>query len=148
MNLNTFSFDELDEHVIQKLVFDEDEMSPILKGHLFIEKILETLISNNLSNPKAFFKRTRAFDLKVDLALAMGIIDEKYFSAFKAINKVRNNYAHKHEYRVTIEDLSSFKFEWETIQDEAFKGATAKGTGEAARIATIFLCWKAIYLIR
>lgn len=58
MSFNSLSFDELDEQVVQKLVFDEEEMSPILKGHIFIERILETLISNNLSNPKAFFKRT------------------------------------------------------------------------------------------
>ncbi len=148
MSFNNLSFNELDEHVIQKLIFDEEEMSPILKGHIFIEKILETLISNNLSDPKEFFKRTRSFDLKVDLALAMGIIDEKYFSAFKAINKVRNNYAHKHEYKVAIEDLSSFKFEWKATQNEAFNVACTKGAGEAARIATIFLCWKAVYLIK
>lgn len=148
MSFNNLSFNELDEHVIQKLIFDEEEMSPILKGHIFIEKILETLISNNLSNSKAFFKRTRSFDLKVDLALAMGIINEKYFSAFKAINKVRNNYAHKHEYRVTIEDLNSFKFEWGATQNEAFNVACTKGAGEAARIATIFLCWKAVYLTK
>lgn len=148
MIFNDLSFDELDEHVIQRLIFDEEEMSPILKGHIFIEKVLETLISSNLSNPNTFFKKTRTFDLKVDLALAMGIIDEKYFSAFKAINKVRNNYAHKHEYTVRVEDLSSFKFEWEDIQNKAFDAACIKGAGEASRIATIFLCWKAIYLIK
>lgn len=148
MSFNSLSFDELDEQVVQKLVFDEEEMSPILKGHIFIERILETLISNNLSNPKAFFKRTWSFDLKVDLALATGLIDGKYFSAFKAINKVRNNYAHKHEYKVAFEDLSSFKFEWEATQNEAFNGACTKGSVEAARIATIFLCWKAIHLIK
>ena len=148
MSFNSLSFHELDEQVIQKLIFDEEEMSPILKGHIFIEKVLETLISNNLSNSKAFFKRTRSFDLKVELAFAMGLIDEKHFSAFKAINKVRNNYAHKHEYRVTIEDLNSFKFDWEVNQDKAFDDACTKSAGEAARIATIFLCWKTIYLIK
>lgn len=148
MSFNTLSFDELDEHAMERLIFDEEEISPILKGHIFIEKILETLISSNLVTPKALFKRTRSFELKVDLALAMGLIDEKYFSSFKAINNIRNNYAHKHDYKVTIQELSGFKFEWEAIQKKAFEGACTKGAGEAARIATIFLCWKAIHLIK
>lgn len=148
MNLNDLSYDELDQHAMERLVFDEEEISPILKGHIFIEKVLETLISNNLSNPNPLFKRRRSFELKTDLALAMGLIDEKHYSAFSAINNIRNNYAHVHDYKVTIEVLNSLKFDWEDIQKKAFTAACNKGAGEAARIATIFLCWKAINLIK
>ncbi|HRY17088.1 MAG TPA: hypothetical protein P5149_01675, partial [Candidatus Competibacteraceae bacterium] len=72
MDLNELSYDEIDQHIMERLVFDKEEISPILKGHIFIEKVLETLISNNLSNPKSLFKRRRSFELKTDLALAMG----------------------------------------------------------------------------
>jgi len=112
LNFNELSFDELDQHAMERLVFDEDEISPILKGHIFIEKVLETLISNSLVNSSALFNRRRSFELKSDLALPMGLIDNKHNSAFKAINKVRNNYAHIHDYKVSIEELSSFKFDW------------------------------------
>ncbi|EKZ2441211.1 hypothetical protein REJ31_000436 [Citrobacter freundii] len=108
MNFDDLSSDELDQHVMDRLVFEEEELSPILKGHLFIEKVLETLISRNLVEPKAFFRSTRSYDLKVDLAFAMGLLNNKYYSAFKAINKVRNNYAHKHDYKVTLEELNAF----------------------------------------
>jgi len=147
LSFDNLSFDEIDQHAMERLVFDDEEISPILKGHIFIEKVLETLISKNLKDPNAFFKSTRSFDLKTDLALAMGLINKKYYSAFKAINKVRNNYAHKHDYKVSLEDLSGFKFDWVEIQNKAFKVACSKGAGEAARISTIFLCWKAIQLI-
>ena len=148
LDFNEFSFDDLDQHAMERLVFDDNEISPILKGHIFIEKILETLLSNNLKNPDALFKSRRSFDLKIDIARGMGLINEKYVSAFKAINNVRNNYAHKHDYKVSIEDLSGFKFDWEDMQNKAFQVACAKGVNEAARIATIFLCWKAILLIK
>lgn len=148
MSFNKLTFDELDQHAMERLVFDDAEISPILKGHIFIEKVLEALISNHLKNPEAFFKNRRTFELKIDLAKAMGLINDKYVSAFKAINNVRNNYAHVHDYQVSIEDLSGFKFDWADIQKEAFKAACTKGAGEAARIATIFLCWKAIWLIK
>ncbi|WP_395166156.1 hypothetical protein [Klebsiella pneumoniae] len=147
MNFEDLTSQELDEHMMQRLVFDDEELSPILKGHIFIEKVLETLISRNLVAPKVFFKSTRSFDLKIDLSFAMGLIDEKYYSAFKAINKVRNNYAHKHDYKVSLEELNGFKFDWEDIQNKAYAKASSKSIEDSARIATIFLCWKALLLI-
>lgn len=148
MNFNNLSYDELDQHAMERLVFDDEEISPILKGHIFIEKVLEALISDELKTPTAFFNKNRSFELKADLARAMGLIDDRYYSAFKAINNIRNKYAHKHDYKVFIEELSSFKFDWEDIQNQAFDVACTKGVGEAARIATIFLSWKAIHLIK
>lgn len=148
MDFNKLSYDDLDQYAVERLVYDEEEMSPILKGHIFIEKVLETLISNNLPNSNALFKRRRSFELKLDIARAMDLIDEKHFSAFCAINNLRNNYAHIHDYKVNIETLNSLKFEWADIQHKAFKAACDKGPGEAARIAIIFLCWKAINLIK
>ncbi|MES9859774.1 MAG: hypothetical protein ABW157_18285 [Candidatus Thiodiazotropha sp. LLP2] len=142
MNFEELSFEELDQHAMENLVFDDEEVSPILKGHIFIEKVLETLISKSLANPDAIFKRTRTFDLKADLALAMGLIDEVYYSAFKAINKVRNNYAHKHVYKVSIEELSGFKFNWEEIQNQAFEGACTKGAGEEIRTGCLVYYYK------
>ncbi len=149
IDFNSATFDELDELAMQQLVFDASELSPILKGHLFIERIVETIISNHLKDPKALFQKNRlTFDLKIDLASAMGILDKKYISAFKALNKIRNNYAHKDDYKVTYEELSSLKLDWIEPQDRAFRTAKAKGVEEAAKIATIFLCWKALLLIK
>ncbi len=78
----------------------------------------------------------------------MGLIDEKHCSGFKTINRIRNSYAHKHDYKVTFEELHNLKFGWTDIQEQAFEGACTKGIEEATRIATIFLCWKAILLLK
>ena len=149
-DFNIASFGELDEYAIEKLVFVTDELSPILKGHIFIEKILETLISNNIPHPDAILKKQRlSFELKIDLARSLGLLPEGYVSAFKALNNVRNNYAHKDSYKVSIEELSGFKFDWTPAQNKLFKVAYKKtGVEEAARMAMIFLCWKAIHLIK
>ncbi|MEK7761245.1 MAG: hypothetical protein AAB433_06675 [Nitrospirota bacterium] len=149
MDFSTASFDELDQHAMEQLVFGTGELSPILKGHLFIERVLETLISENISKPAALFgKRRLNFELKVDLALALGLLSEKHVSAFKALNKIRNSYTHQASYKVTFEELTSLKFDWEPIQQKAYKAACTKGVEEAAQIGTIFLCWKAIYLLK
>lgn len=82
------------------------------------------------------------------MAFGWGLVDEKHFSAFKAINKIRNNFAHQHNYVLNIEELNSLKFDWADIQHKAFDVSCTKGAGEAAKIAIIFLCWKAIHLIK
>ena len=148
LNFNELSIDELDQHAMERLVFDQDEMSPILKGHIFIEKVLETLISKFLKKPEAFFRSRRTFDLKLDLAFAMELLDEKHYSAFKAINRIRNNYAHTHDYEVSISEINSLKFDWENIQIKTYEAACAKSPSEAARISIIFLSWKAIALLK
>ena len=109
MNFDDLTFDELDQEAVSRLVFDDEDMSPILKGHIFIEKVLETLISRNLSKPEVIFKRTRSFEFKVDLALAMGLIDQGCCSAFKAINAVRRNYAHEYDFHLSVNELNGFK---------------------------------------
>lgn len=144
MNFADLTHQELDQHVMERLVLESDAISPILKGHILIEKILETLISAHLHNPTAFFRTNRSFDLKADLAYAMVLIDHKHFSAFKSIN----NYAHKHDYALQLGEVKSFKFDWAEIQNQAFKVACEKGVEEAARLATLFLCWKAMLLIK
>jgi hypothetical protein len=44
MDFHAASFDELDQHAMEQLIFGTEELSPLLKGHLFIERVLETLI--------------------------------------------------------------------------------------------------------
>ena len=149
MDFNTMSFDDLDQHAMEQLVFGTGELSPILRGHLFIERVLETLISQNMPKPHALFGRRRlGFQLKVDLARALGLLSEEYVSAFKALNNIRNDYAHRASYKVSFDQLTGLKFDWEPIQEEAYAAACTKGVEEAAQIAMIFLCWKAIHLIK
>jgi hypothetical protein len=148
MDFNNASFDDLDQHAIELLVFGTNELTPILKGHLFIEKILETLITKNLAKPNALLSRNRlGFELKVDLATSLGCLPEKYASAFKAINRIRNKYAHDSDYKVGFDELNALKFDWEEIQVKAYEVACEKGVEDASLICIIFLCWKSIHLI-
>ena len=148
MDLESLTYEELDDYIMGRLVFGSDEMVPILSGHLLIERILEALISRHLLYPDALFKRSRSFDLKLDIATAMGLIDEKHHSAFKALNRIRNNYSHVEGYSVSEEHLNGLKFNWGNIQNRAFDVALKKSAAEAAHISTIFLCWKALRLIK
>ena len=53
-------------------------------------------------------------------------MSEKHVSVFKALNNVRNNFAHDGTFQVKFEELNSFKLDWEPIQREAYKKACEK----------------------
>jgi hypothetical protein len=140
--------DDLDQHIMENMMFDRDAASPILTGHLLIEQILEVILSRSLKDFRRLADKHRmGFDFKVDLATSLGLITEKHHSAFKALNNIRNNLAHSYEYQVDLSSLNSLKFDWEPIQEKAYKVSCTRGVDDAARIAVMFLCWKAQQLI-
>lgn len=149
MDFEKLTIEELDQHAMDIIIFDEiNAISPILRGHIFIEKILETILYRNLEKPEIFLKRRKPFEIKLDLAASMGLIDESTYSSFKAINNVRNNYAHRHVYNISKEELSGFKNKWDKKQSLAFEAAYQKSSNEGAKIATLFLCWQAMNLLK
>jgi len=144
----TATHDELDEYGMFMLVWDAPELSVILRGHLLIERVIEALISRKMKEPDQFFKKHRiTFEMKVDLAVALGLLTKPHMSAAKALNNIRNSYAHREDHELTLEELNSFKIHWNSTQKNAYKMACTKGTAEAARIAIIFLNWSFLQLL-
>lgn len=144
----TATHDELDRYGMEMLVFGSPEISSILRGHLLIERTIEALIAKNLSKPKKLFDNHRVtFEMKVDLADAMGVLPPSHVSAAKALNGIRNAYAHREDHKITAEELNSLKIRWEPIQKKAYAAALAKGPEEAAQIAVIFLNWSFLRLL-
>ncbi|MCJ8166495.1 hypothetical protein MKJ04_16745 [Pontibacter sp. E15-1] len=141
MNFNNLNYDELDNLAVQNLIFDTKELGSILKAHLFIERLIESLIKEKLENPESLFRNQLSFNLKVDLAHSLGILPERLISPIKSLNSIRNKYAHKLDYQVSFEELNSIKLGWENIQDKAFEAAKKKGIEDAVMIACLFLCW-------
>ncbi len=149
VDFETATYDELDEHAMQQLVFDSGAVSSILRGHLFIEGVIGQLIRQALPKPDAIMGRGNLnFDMKIDLARALDVLSDQHVSLFRAINRIRNRYAHDAGYQVSIAELNAFKFEWADSQKKAFEMSVSRGPDEAARIATIFLCWEALGLIK
>ncbi|RYC17652.1 hypothetical protein [Ciceribacter ferrooxidans] len=149
VNFETATYDELDEHAMQQLVMDNSAVSAILRGHLFVEGVIEQLVRRALPKPDAIMgKGNLNFDMKIDLARALDVLSDQHVSQFRAINRIRNRYAHDAGYQVTVAELNAFKFDWAESQNKAFEVSVARGPDEAARIATVFLCWEALSLIK
>ena len=144
MNFKDLKFEELDNLAVQRLIFDTKELDSILKAHLFIERIIESLIEPKLTNPDAFLKNQVSFNLKVDLAYSLGVLSSKILSPIKGLNNIRNKYAHQLDYHVTADELNCLKLDWEEVQHKAFQVAVNKGIEDATMIACLFLCWSVL----
>ena len=148
IDFKTASHDDLDEYVMQMLIYDAPELSVVLRGHLLIERVVEALISQKMKHPNRFFNNQRiSFEMKLDLASALDVLPETHLSAAKALNNIRNSYAHREEHALSIEELNSLKIRWDKKQKQAFELACSKGVDEAARLAIIFLNWSFLNLL-
>lgn len=148
INFATATHNELDEYGMQMLVWDAPELSVVLRGHLLIERVIEALIAQRMKHPDRFFQNHRvAFEMKVDLASALGVLPDAHVSAAKALNNIRNAYAHRENHKLTFEELNSLKLRWAATQKKAYELACTKGVEEAARIAIIFLNWSFLKLL-
>lgn len=134
------TLDNLDEKATQLLAFDTKELTSLLKGHLFIERFLDALIDRNPKYPQHLrWNQRLAFELKVDLAQAMGVLLERFVSPIKALNSIRNKYAHSENYQVSPEEINRLRLKWQPNQEQAFKLACTKWIEDAVLIATLFL---------
>lgn len=148
IDFTTATYEELDQYGMQMLVSDGPEVSAILRGHLLVERVIEALIVKRLKYPEKFFSNHRVtFEMKVDLASALGVLPDAHHSAAKALNNIRNAFAHREDHKLNFEELNSLKIGWAAIQKKAYDAACGKGVEEAARIALIFLNWSFINLL-
>lgn len=142
IDLATAPQEELDQHGMEVLASGSPGLTSVLHGHLLIERSIESLIANKLTRPGRLFDNHHlTFETKIDLADAMGLLPAAYVTAAKALNNIRNSYAHSGDYKISIDDLVPLKIKWVPSQKKAFAAAVAKGPDEATHTAVIFLNW-------
>jgi len=78
----------------------DDELATILKGHLFIEYLLDKIISTKCKSPKRILSDSRSFTfaVKLQLVYSMGLLPDYTYRNIVKINKVRNELAHNLEF--------------------------------------------------
>ena len=80
---------------IARLFADDEQLSVVLRAHLYVEHFLTLLLSKALAHAgrRDIFDMT--FSQKVELALAHSVIPSDERAAFRAINAIRNRFAHE-----------------------------------------------------
>ncbi len=96
---------ELDEmlNIFKK---DAGELIFVLRAHLFIEEILESIIKSKLPKYKAILEKPglQFFD-KLRLVRAMDVLPKGIFASINALNELRNKFAHNIDYKAAVEDI-------------------------------------------
>jgi hypothetical protein len=79
----------------EKHLFEpESSFEILLRGHLWIENLVERILEVNIVNPGILDFDRIGFRQKIDIAQAFGFIAPWDGHAFKALNRLRNKLAH------------------------------------------------------
>lgn len=89
----TYSFEEIADSFEQHITRDEP-LEVLIRGHLWIEAALTTLVDRTLRRPAALEKAGLSFSQRVSLAEAMGLVPQDMAYAMRQINRLRNRAAH------------------------------------------------------
>jgi len=84
----------------------EDSKLLIIKMHLYMEAIVNEILTENLERPAKI--ENYSFYRKVQILYAMGILDQADFNDLKYLNKIRNIFAHNLTYDIAEIDMSRF----------------------------------------
>jgi hypothetical protein len=88
---------DLTAQYLLSLRYHEEEIGLILKGHLFIEYILNEIIRKQFKSPSSILNdhRSYSFSVKLQMIYSVGYIPYYLFANIRHINRLRNQLAHK-----------------------------------------------------
>jgi hypothetical protein len=92
----------------QAHLLETDLLGVVVRGHLFIEAKLTGLIEFALKKPEALKLRKKSFALKVELAIATGVIEETYRNPLTLLGRLRNKFSHDVDYKLTTAECEAF----------------------------------------
>lgn len=99
----------LSDIFIDEMENKNDKLNLILRGHLFIDNELNKLLEGFLPNPTILELYKDSFRRKMDLALALNLIEQKHYDILLAFNDLRNKYAHRLKYNATHTEIRNLK---------------------------------------
>jgi hypothetical protein len=81
-----------------------EQLHLVLRGHLYIEYLLNEIINRSVQNPKELESRRMSFFKKVRLLHALGKIDKPITDLLLSLNSVRNSFAHELYFQVSFDE--------------------------------------------
>ncbi|NYF15987.1 hypothetical protein HDC37_000801 [Microbacterium sp. AK009] len=102
VNLDTVHFREL-----VGVLRESDDVGVLLRGHLWIEALLEYAARGKLESPDAIGWGGARFEHKLALAEAVGVLDHDMAVAVRGFNGLRNRLAHELVFQVTDAEVTT-----------------------------------------
>ena len=84
-----------DRKTLLEILNAPDPLVQVVRGHQAIDAALCAAIGEALAEPHALEITRMSFDLKLDLAVALGVLRHEARPAFSSINRIRNAFAHR-----------------------------------------------------
>ncbi len=104
--MNTNDFRKEIDFMIEALT-KEDPLGVLIRGHLYVESRLMQVISFSLRDPGAIDLTRLQFPIKLDLAVAMGLLTENDKRGYARLNALRNQVAHRFNSEISETDERS-----------------------------------------
>lgn len=82
----------------------EDTLTKVLKTHLYIENLINEILNSSFPNSNKLL--TLKFSRKIDLIEAMNDYSGKIIKPLRALNHIRNKYAHDLNYKPTEQEIT------------------------------------------
>ena len=107
---------ELNEFAADLL--SEDELGSVIRAHVRIEYLLRQALKNWIPHPEYIDKLDPDYDAIITIALMHGM-DERYGPPFRALGKLRNDFAHKTGTKLTKQSVNNL---YKCLSSEDKKG--------------------------
>ncbi len=81
-----------------------EDWAKLIVAHIYLDHIITEVLSEHLDYPESYFNGYRSFSEKLSLCQASGYFRNEFGVLLKALNNVRNRFAHKLIFRVSDEE--------------------------------------------
>jgi hypothetical protein len=113
----------------ESMLEEGDGLTSVIRGHLRTDFLLNTAIEAALDDPDEAGLDGLPFPRKVDLAVAMGIIPKDVAATCKALNRIRNRFAHDPDYQLDAAIASQVRASFpEALRGERYPWPTEDET--------------------
>lgn len=113
---------------------EETYLQIILKGHLYIENRLIELIKVKLVNPHAINLNDLNFPTKINLARALGLLDNKKSKLLRNLNRIRNNLAHDLNFELSDGEIKKQIKYFDKYYSNSFQKTIEENAGDLKQL--------------
>ncbi len=117
-----------------KDINEETYLQIILKGHLYIENRLIELIKVKLVNPNAIKLNDLNFPTKINLANALGLIDNKKSKLLRNLNSFRNKLAHDLNFELSDKEIKKQINYFDKYYSNSFQKTIEENAGDLKQL--------------
>lgn len=107
MGIKSVDLDSVHFAELVEALRDADDMGVLLRGHLWIEALLEYVTRTKLARPDAIDWGNARFEHKLALAEATGAVDVPLVRAIRSFNRLRNKSAHEMLFTIDLDQVKT-----------------------------------------